>query len=84
MLEGERQVNHLIYDDVIKSSKHFWLSRILVKYYYLFIMTLILLQVVSLILTFKYSLFTIYSIESRDLFYTGDPRTSKLDVENAL
>jgi hypothetical protein len=36
------------------------------------------------VITLKYSLLKTYSLTARDIFVSGDSRTNRMDVENAL
>jgi hypothetical protein len=54
------------------------------RYYLLVIFVLICLQVVSVFITLKFSLFTTQNIETRDIFVSNDIRTKHLDVETEI
>lgn len=65
----------------MRASKHFWLSKVFVKCYFLIIVVLIALQIASIVVVIKFALFSTYNLEARDVFMTKDMRTQKLDVE---
>ena len=72
------------YIELMKNAKPFWLSRIFVRFYWLISLVALVIQIASVVLTIKFSLFQTVNLTDRDFFSVGDQRTTNYDIQQAL